>query len=111
MSHKCQGSSGWPEGRAPRNAHILGVTMPTTQNATYIVTRGAKPCPPDIMRTAWKTNVWDRLRQVEADVEQSVSKLDWTITDTGHERQIHIPASSPTSKPDVLALVTKIYEF
>jgi hypothetical protein len=60
-------------------------------------------------------NVWDRLRQVEADVEQSISELGWTIAECDHERRIRLPADNssppPAVPPDVFALVTKIYEF
>jgi hypothetical protein len=79
------------------------------------------PATADIKHAAWKTAVWDRLRQVEADVDQSVGALGWKISKTSTlnqnngtgNRKVEITgAPDPeTEAPGACALIRKVYQF
>jgi hypothetical protein len=61
------------------------VTVPATLTSEPVpgtgqaVTHAAAGLPDDIRRTAWRTAVWVRLREVEESVERALAAQDWQL--------------------------------
>jgi hypothetical protein len=66
----------------------------------------------EIKRTPWKVTVWDRLRQVEADVEQAVGVQAWKLVRDGDGRGIEGSADAqPALMLAARAIVRHTFQF